>query len=796
MGNGHTSDDSFSLAYALTLKDRDAADGLVRKFEGFRSTAGRTGDRATVSLRGRQAAMSLDQDGLTCIIRITDVTYLEEVTGFITTNQRNITSWRTEDPEKERGRLEPTVRVGELEAQLRTVTGSLRDATQLTEGLQRDYGALQERYATLEGQVDTLERARGTVRERIEALETENTQIGVRVRSLEASLLDADPFNTSVKEFATLEEKWTRVKALIGKRELEDVIAIARAGSEAYLQAQLPNYADIESLGGRQAIIAAKGTDFESTETYAAVTTEHREARDVLEYAADILLHVDPTDGSLKNPETAPAHFRRIPVLLRRSLFPTIQGSVPQAEAVVARVEQLKLEHQRRQALAQSIEEKEAEYRVIADIPQRIEEVFGQERNATLEVKLLGQEGGNLVFEGRLPVRREGKETELARTLQVCMAATITDKNNFPGLSFTEEDDSLVRYRFTLPQREDQDPLAVTHTLAQRMTVLLGETDFGLAQGKIRVVYTGIIGELPNYADIESRVERKVQAPVVASEAEEDTTDEPTTSKRWGVIRSTGPEVLDYKRFLEMQEREALLLGIYLPTVEEVHLSQKTAVQEATQLNHLGVREVVLAITNAGLVRSKKIAPHIRERLQKYFGVSIPEDQRGRDRYAYRVNHWFESLVDQGFLQRAEPFPQADLCYQAAEKLIQRDLTGYSPEDQRVLYTFSSVIPLGMHTAVQAVEYERRKEERVCAGESFTSGAARVPILVRAAQVIDHYTILTLLKDNPKNQRELHRNLREKLPGIRMNYVGSSIGRLRAARIEDRLEERFEVFHR
>ncbi|MSR86478.1 hypothetical protein EXS74_03730 [Candidatus Woesearchaeota archaeon] len=792
MGNSHNTDDSFALAYAITFRDKDAADGLVRKFEGFRNKAGRTGDRATASLRTREAAMEIEQYNSTCVIRLTDATFISELQGFIETNRRNVVSWKTEDPDKERGRLDPSLRVAELERQLGTVTTSLRAEKEAGEILQGQYGALQERYTPLEEQVSSLEAERIALSKRVVTIEEEGARALGKVRDLEAALLDADPFSIYVTEFSELEQAWTRVREVIGGRELEDVVAITKAGPEVYLQAQLSNYNNIQALGGREVINAAKGIVFEETAIYEAERKNLSKAKGVLTYM-DTLKRYVTDDGTVTDPEAATTALS-IPEFLISTVLETTKLKVPEAELVVVRVEELRGEHQRRQALAQSIEEKEAEYATITNIPTRIEEVLGQKITATLGVKLLGTQGSNLVFEGRLPITREGKETELARTLQVCMGATITDRDNFPGLSFTEEEDSFVKYKFILPQREGQDALAITHTLAQRMTVLLSETDFGLAGGKIRVIYTGIIGELPS---LESRVESRVQASVVTSEVEEDAEDEPSTeSRRWGVERVLGSKVLEYASFVEMQEKEAWLLGVRFPTVEEMHLSTKKAVQDATQLNYWGIREVILAMTNSGLVRSKKIAPHIKERLRDNFGIPIPEDQTLRDRYAYRVNHWFESLVERGFLERVPDFIPADPCYQAKEKVIQKDLSRYTPGDKRILYTFNSRIPLGMHTAAQAVEYEQRNEERVCAGESFSPGVPRFPLLVRAAQILDHYTILTLLKDNPKSYRELCKKLKPRFSSLGETYVASSIARLRTANIEGRLEQRFEVLHR
>src|SRR3989338_3856489 len=380
--------------------------------------------------------------------------------------------------------------------------------------------------------------------------------------------------------------------------------------------------------------------------------------------------------------------------------------------------------------------------------------------------------------EALLPREKTNAETELGRTVQLCMLATITDQENFPGLEYSETGDKTIKYRFKLPKTKPQTALQTTHTLSERMTALLGETDFGLAGGKLRILYTGIIGELPRF-ETEKR-------PLI--EIEE------STPKGEGIKLNKDSQTLTYKEFIRFQEDEASLLGIYLPTIEDLNLSQKKGNEEGTKVNHLGAREIILAMASTGKVRSKKIAPGVKERLERLYGFSIPEE-KGSYKYSSRVNGWFASLSPD-FIEKLDNFIQANPCFNVTEKIRKKNLRGYLEQERKLLYTFRSKIPLGLHTVRQAIEYEKIAEDRIFAGESFSPGTARSPLSVRAAQVTDHYVILDILKNNPRNRIELLRNIRSFLPIINEYYLRESLLRLREANMEDRLEKTIGVLHR
>src|SRR3989344_5292368 len=268
---------------------------------------------------------------------------------------------------------------------------------------------------------------------------------------------------------------------------------LTRKGSEAYLRAQIPKYDDIEKLGGREQILAEKGRTFEETEIH----KEIKKAEGIIGYYNRLRKYFTE-EGVIINKEAAEADLDLPEALLPR-VFATTKEVVPKYEAIIREGEETRKQHKQKQELAQFLEKGEKEYQDIAKIPKEIEEILGTKKTITLELRLLGEDTENSIFEGSLPIEKTNAETELGRTVQLCMLATITDQENFPGLEYSETGDKTIKYRFKLPKTKPQTALQTTHTLSERMTALLGETDFGLAGGKLRILYTGIIGELPRF---------------------------------------------------------------------------------------------------------------------------------------------------------------------------------------------------------------------------------------------------------------------------------------------------------
>src|SRR3989338_8900879 len=742
----------FITIYKVTCTEPRFAEALERRFFGF------VGDGKQYA--ARREAFEITREGSTCKIKLSNLNYAVDLASFFSKEIKNGTSIQTIGTA-----IAQETTLNEKDT-IKNFEEEIRRNRSTIEGLEASYTAVEKRARYLTTTNEELTRTYQ------QAEETYRRETDQKLLDLETALANKDSFGKEIEEFRKIEESWKKVKECIGERELEEIITITREGSEAYLRAQIPKYDDIEKLGGREQILAEKGRTFEETEIH----KEIKKAEGIIGYYNRLRKYFTEK-GVIINKEAAEADLDLPEALLPR-VFATTKEVVPKYEAIIREGEETRKQHKQKQELAQFLEKGEKEYQDIAKIPKEIEEILGTKKTITLELRLLGEDTENSIFEGSLPIEKTNAETELGRTVQLCMLATITDQENFPGLEYSETGDKTIKYRFKLPKTKPQTALQTTHTLSERMTALLGETDFGLAGGKLRILYTGIIGELPRF-ETEKR-------PLI--EIEE------STPKGEGIKLNKDSQTLTYKEFIRFQEDEASLLGIYLPTIEDLNLSQKKGNEEGTKVNHLGAREIILAMASTGKVRSKKIAPGVKERLERLYGFSIPEE-KGSYKYSSRVNGWFASLSPD-FIEKLDNFIQANPCFNVTEKIRKKNLRGYLEQERKLLYTFRSKIPLGLHTVRQAIEYEKIAEDRIFAGESFSPGTARSPLSVRAAQVTDHYVILDILKNNPRNRIELLRNIRSFLPIINEYYLRESLLRLREANMEDRLEKTIGVLHR
>ncbi|MDP3728464.1 MAG: hypothetical protein Q8R18_03335 [bacterium] len=746
----------FITAYQLTCTEPRFAEALERKFMGF---IGNGKQHA-----GRREAFEITREGYTCIIKLSNKEYVSDLASFLHREVKDGTIIQTIDPTRAQENIEEYKRrIGSLEEQLSLTSDKI-------ERLGSDYTAVEKRATDL---TRTNEELTIIYQQTEERYKRERTDLNLRLTDLETALANKDSFDKEIEQFKEIEKTWKKVKECIGERELEEIIAITREGSEAYLKAQIPNYKNMEKLGGREQILAEKGRAFEETDIH----QEIQKAEGIIKYY-DRLKKYFTEDGMITDAKAAVKDLA-IPEALLQRLFATTKEEVPKYEVILSKREEAKRQHQQKQGIAESLERLEKEYQDIANIRQKIERILETNRTIALELKLLGEDTENIIFEGRLPLQKTNAETELGRTLQLCMLATITDKENFPGLEYSEIDNKNVTYQFKLPKTNAQTALQTTHTLAERMTTLLGETDFGLAGGKLRILYSGIIGELPT---IETE-----QRPVI--------TIKENTPKVQNIELNQGSKILSYEDFIKLQDKEAGQLGIYLPTIEDLNLSQRKEATEGTKLNHLGAREIILAMAETGRVRSKKIAPYIKERIKELYGFHILEEKERDFRYSSRMNGWLASLSTD-FIKKLDNFIRPNPCFNVTERIIKRDLKEYNEEDRKLLYTFKSKIPLGLHTVRQAIEYEKMAEERISAGESFSPGESRSILAVKAARVFDHYVILDILKKNPTTANELLYNVQAFLPMANEEFIGRSLHRLRKAKLEDRLERRIGVLHR
>src|SRR3989344_2653434 len=479
----------FITIYKVTCTEPRFAEALERRFFGF------VGDGKQYA--ARREAFEITREGSTCKIKLSNLNYAVDLASFFSKEIKNGTS-------------------------IQTIGTAIAQETTLNE---KD---------TIKNFEEEIRRNRST----IEGLEASYTAVEKRARYLTTTneeLTRTYQQAEETEEFRKIEESWKKVKECIGERELEEIITITREGSEAYLRAQIPKYDDIEKLGGREQILAEKGRTFEETEIH----KEIKKAEGIIGYYNRLRKYFTE-EGVIINKEAAEADLDLPEALLPR-VFATTKEVVPKYEAIIREGEETRKQHKQKQELAQFLEKGEKEYQDIAKIPKEIEEILGTKKTITLELRLLGEDTENSIFEGSLPIEKTNAETELGRTVQLCMLATITDQENFPGLEYSETGDKTIKYRFKLPKTKPQTALQTTHTLSERMTALLGETDFGLAGGKLRILYTGIIGELPRF-ETEKR-------PLI--EIEE------STPKGEGIKLNKDSQTLTYKEFIRFQEDEA-----------------------------------------------------------------------------------------------------------------------------------------------------------------------------------------------------------------------------------------------
>jgi len=242
------------------------------------------------------------------------------------------------------------------------------------------------------------------------------------------------------------------------------------------------------------------------------------------------------------------------------------------------------------------------------------------------------------------------------------------------------------------------------------------------------------------------------------------------------VPKQTSSCVMNYETYLKDQDNRAVDVGLSLGSVDAYQIATRGVNPASVERTHLAVREILLAMAEKGAVRSKALAPHVKEKMWLNFGIPVSEDSREKAIYATRMYQCFSRLVEGGFLSTVEPFGVPNNCYMLGD----RSLVGRGALDATVrerLFFFGSDRPHAYHVARRAVQYQRLG---VDINPLLTfAGEGDVPSL-RRTSTLDHYVVLGLIDASDMSpQDQMFKTVRGVLPSVQDTDVYGSIDRLR-----------------